>query len=139
MLDNVQKTHYIEFLVTLRDTLLRGKNERSTKIFLVLKKCRRFENSHLNCVQKVHLPFKQGFQHVQKAEIMGPPPRPSVAGFQGTGSPLCGLDRLSMISMKNKKNWKKTFLKTFFFEIKILKFPEFSKKTIFSDSEFSKK
>ena len=73
MLDNVQKTHYIEFLVTLRDPLLRGKNERWTKIFSVLKKCRRFENSHLNCVQKVHLPFKQGFQHVQKAEIGGPP------------------------------------------------------------------
>ena len=74
MLDNVQKTHYIEFLVTLRDPLLRGKNERWTKIFSVLKKCRRFENSHLNCVQKVHLPFKQGFEHVQKAEIMGGPP-----------------------------------------------------------------
>ena len=81
MLDNVQKTHYIELLVTLRDPLLRGKNERSTKIFSVLKKCRRFENSHLNCVQKVHLPFKQGFQHVQKGEIGGSPPRPSVAGF----------------------------------------------------------
>jgi len=73
MLDNVQKTHYIEFLVTLRDPLLRGKNERWTKIFSVLKKCRRFENSHLNCVQKVHLPFKQGFQHVQKGEIGGSP------------------------------------------------------------------
>ena len=81
MLDNVQKTHYIEFLVTLRDTLLRGKNERSTKIFLVLKKCRRFENSHLNCVQKVHLPFKQAFQHVEKGGITLPPPHPSVASL----------------------------------------------------------
>ena len=33
MLDNVQKTHYIEFLVTLRDPLLRGKNERWTKLY----------------------------------------------------------------------------------------------------------
>ena len=79
MLDNVQKTHYIEFLVTLRDTLLRGKNERSTKIFLVLKKCRRFENSHLNSVRKVHLRFKQAFQYVENGGITHP--SPSVASL----------------------------------------------------------
>ena len=38
-----------------------------------LKKCRRFENSHLNYVSNSRLRFKQGFKKSQKVKLGDPP------------------------------------------------------------------
>ena len=38
-----------------------------------MKKCRRFENSHLNYVSNSRLRFKQGFKKSQKVKLGDPP------------------------------------------------------------------